>query len=1016
MISYLIHRPIAVLTGTFSLFLLGVIALFNIPVSLMPDIDIPEITIRIEAQELTSFELEKGIVEPLKRSLLQTTHLDKIHAETTAGGSTITLGFKYGTDIDFAYIEVNEKLDRALISFPKEIDRPRVIKASASDIPIFFLDLTLKKGDINFIDDKFNATSSQFLALSKFSREVLRKRIEQLPGVALADISGMSYSQITVLPIQSKINALGITLEDIETAISQHNQQIENLTIRNNQYSYHVRLNNLLTDLNRLKEVAIIKGDRVFHLKELAQIREEPQSRKGMVLNGTNEAISIAIIKQSDARISDVKAQLSSLIEDLRHNYPEIQFDIIKDQSLLLNVSIQQLLQSFLSGITLAFIIMFVFLRNFRAPLLIGISIPVSLILAMLLFYQFDMSINIVSLSGLILGVGLMVDNSIIVIDNISQYREKSFPLAEACALGAQEVFRPLLSSALTTCAVFLPLIFLSGMAGTLFFDQAIAISIGLFSSLLVSIILIPVLYRLLYLKVEHVPNNTKQRRDKLALSYHSGLKWVLRNQLLAWILFIMLPFGTVWLYFNIEKTQLPELTKNSQILKIDWLESIHLEENKSRILHLIHALEIAPKSSQALIGNQQFLSQKDVPDGIEQSTIYLEAHDANDLEEIKKQVNYILQNSYPSCQADWEDTENIFTLIFPQEAPTLTVKLYWGEVDDSEKKEALENIHEVLKKELPEMTISPIIWKQNVLLEVDFEKLVLYEVDVNQLYRSVKSSLNQHKITSLSGDQKFMPVILGTDLPEVNHALSATFIQVNDSLKYPIRAFFTEKIIQEQKAIQSDHLGEYHAINLSMETKEVPAVLEILKKNLNHSDTFIAGYSGSFFDNQKLIKELTLVLLVSILILYFILSAQFESLTLPLIILIEIPMDMAGSFLLLALLGHGINLMSMIGIIVMSGIIINDSILKIDTINQLRKQGCSLTRAIIVAGKKRLKPILMTSMTTILALVPLMITSGLGSELQRPLAIAVIGGISLGTIISIYFIPLCYYQLCRKS
>ena len=458
MVKFLIHRPIAVTMSFIAILILGVVAAAWLPVSLMPDVDIPRITVHINAPDTPARELENGTVKSFRRQLMQVQHLADITSETRDAGAVITMEFDYGCDIDFAFIEVNEKIDRAMSTMPAGFERPRVIKASATDIPVFYLSLTLSDDHSSpAIPTTESSTESstvlfpvtrQFINLSTFAGQVIRKRIEQLPEVAIADISGQVFPELLIIPDITRMQSLGLTTSDIETAISTNHVSLGNLVIRDGQYQYNVRFDNTLLNAAEIGDI-YIKSDTTAScsLRILPRIIEHPGKIRGKVTSDGKDAITMAIIKQSDARMSDLRDNLHMLVENFRIDYPDVEFTMTRDQTSLLDYSIRNLKQSLVIGGLLAFLLMFLFLKDVRSPWLIGLTIPTSLVISLLFFYMTGLSLNIISLSGLILGIGMMIDNSIIVIDNITQFRERGHSLDEACVLGTNEVFRPMLSS-----------------------------------------------------------------------------------------------------------------------------------------------------------------------------------------------------------------------------------------------------------------------------------------------------------------------------------------------------------------------------------------------------------------------------------------------------------------------------------------------------------------------------------------------------------------------------------------
>ena len=1019
MVKFLIHRPIAVFMSTLGIAILGMLAALYVPISLMPDIDIPEITIQIDAKGHSARELEDIAIDPLRTQLVQLANLENLESRTSNGKAIIRLKLTHGSPVDYAFIEANEKVDRIMGSLPRNIERPRVIKASATDIPVLYLDLTLKK-DVNTAVE--GEVSQQFIDFSRFVEHVLAKRIEQIPEVALVDINGLVRSEIIIVPDEEKLIALGLGNSDIENAIKKKDIDIGSILVKDNQYQYNLQLGTSLANVDDLAKIHIKKNGRIFQLNELVEITQRPQERTGAVLSNGKEAVTLAMIKQGDARMGDLKQALEKTVGQMKNDYPQIDFTIMRDQTKLLDLAISNLVQSLFWGLILAFLIMFFFLKDFRSPILIGISVPISLLVCLLLFHLLNISINIVSLSGLILGIGLMIDNAIIVIDNIAQNRSRGLSLSMACEIGTNEVFRPLLSSVLTTCAVFVPLIFLSGISGALFYDQAMAVSIGLFASLLVSTTFLPVLYKVLHSKkttttIRLVEMMKKTNRTDYGSIYEKGFRYLMRRQNSVFMAAALLALMTIGFFLWLPKRQLPKLTSTDTIVKIDWNAPIHTLENKKRVLKSLTPFESVTKEYNAQIGQQQFLLDSKTNTGMTQTLLYLNAIDEGGLEDIKKVLGPKIRSLYPTAVVEYGEVENLFNLIFPEDIPTLTARIRTVNKNHLDKGVQLKKLWDILNQKLHgEVDLPPIPWEEHIILRADGEKLMTYDVDKSLLDDALKKALNEKEMLSLISDQEEIPIKLGSGETLFPKVLSNTLVMADDSTYYHIADFVKETRVQELKTIVSGKEGEYYPLHLNPRRGLESITMEKVQGVVDQNPEFDVYFTGTLFKNKELVRELAMVLGVTLLLLYFILASQFESLMLPLVILMEVPVALAGALGSLALFGMDINLMSMIGIVVMCGIIINDSILKIDTIIQLRKQGFSLIHSLLVGAQRRLKPILMTSLTTILALVPVLLAGGLGGELQAPLAIALIGGMVIGTMVSLYLVPLCYYHLEKNK
>lgn len=556
MIKKLITRPIAVTMSVIAIMVMSLVAMGYLPVSLMPAINIPQITVQVAAPGMSVREIDNVLLKPLKNQLSQVAGLKNITAEARADIGTIYMDFEPDCNIDIVFIDVNEKMDRAITSLPKDVERPKVIKASVTDIPAFYLNLSLKNG-IPGKEGELREAGIEFSELGQFARDVISKRIEQLPQTAMVDISGVVTPELLCIPNYAKLTSMGADISLLEQAINNNNVSLGALSIKDGQYRYSIHFDARIISKEDIENIYIKHDGRIYQFKELCEIVQRPAKRSGLVRSKGDPAISMAIIKQNDAKMEDLQQSIATLIDDLEKEHPNIRFELTRDQTKLLTYSIDNLGSNLLVGGILAALVIFLFMKDLRSPMLIVVTIPLSLVITLLAFHLLGISLNIISLSGLVLGTGMIVDNSIIVIDNISQKWRSGMKLDDSIAEAVSEVFTPMLSSVLTTCSVFLPLIFLSGTAGALFYDQAMAVTIALFASLLVAVLVLPVYFYLMYKKLS--PYTENRFIDRIFTfnyyrPYEKTLKWTLRHGKLTIICFIALIPITYFIYQMVEK------------------------------------------------------------------------------------------------------------------------------------------------------------------------------------------------------------------------------------------------------------------------------------------------------------------------------------------------------------------------------------------------------------------------------------------------------------------------------
>jgi multidrug efflux pump subunit AcrB len=1003
MVKFLLERPIAVLMTFFALLGIGWVSYTFLPVSLMPDVAIPEITVHYSYSHSSARELENAVTAPLRRQLLQVGHLEDIRSETRDGTGILHLRFQYGVNTHYAFIEVNEKIDAAMYSLPRDMDRPRVLKASATDIPVFYLNVSLRNA---------NANEADFLELSNFVSSVIRHRIEQLPEVAMADMSGATEPRVMIEPDLSLMQSVGLSTNDIENALNNQNLSVGSLWVREGAFRYNIRLTSALRSAEDVGNVTIRSGDRIIPLHEIAHVRMEAQPKQGMFVSNGQPAIALSVIKQSEARMSDLTNKLKSLISRLESDYPDLQFEIAQDQTALLDFSISNLRQNLTWGIVLVCLILFFFQSEWRSPLLVAINIPVSVVLCLIFFYLAKISFNIISLSGLIMAVGMMVDNSIIVTDNIGQYRARGLPLHEACERGTTEVITPLISSALTTVCIFVPLIFLSGIAGALFYDQAMGVAIGLGASLIVSVTLLPVLYRLAFRKRPQAGLNRKREPLMGRLInrfYESGIRFTFRYPAVVATLALLLCASGYFFFTSLNVARLPEFTQSDCMMYIDWNEQIHPDENNRRISRMLETVPVKVQQENRFIGQQQFLISQDTDMGFSEAQAYLAYANEDAMHHAQAQLADYMRKNYPLAAFRIFPPNTLFDRIFAGNNAPLTAALSSMHKAVGFTPDEISTLVSEIDESLGTPHAHSPVFREHLRVAVDHQRLLLYEVDYNTLIQELKTACHENDIGLLRSYQQFIPLVIGGESQKVGEMIDRLKIRNSSGAEVPLRALVSLHREYDLKTVTAGKDGEYVPVHFNVSAKEYPDVAAKVQQVTDKYPEAEVRFFGAIFENRRMMLELMLVLTISILMLYFILAAQFESLKQPFILLLELPIDIAAALLLLRITGNTLNLMSAIGIIVMCGIIINDSILKIDAINRLRKEGLSMDDAIHTAGRRRLKAIVLTSLTTILAVVPLLLGNGMGAEIQGPFAWTIIGGMSVGTIVSLLLIPLAY-------
>lgn len=970
-----------------------VLALFfgrSIPISLLPSVSIPRITVSISSPDKTARIIENTITRPVRNQLMQMGHLEYMESTSRNGSAFIELQLSHGTNTDLSFIEANEKIDQAMNLLPRDVSRPRVVKSTLTDVPIFYIAVVPR--DVRQVDP---------LELSEFAEKVIKRRLEQLQEIAFVDLHGLSVPEILVSPKMDKLLSLGINEEQLAQQIRNHNIDLGNIMIRDGQYQYNIELGAGLISLSDLEQVYITVHNQIYQLKDLADITVRPSERRSGYLWDEKPGVLLSIRKREDANNFTLKEKVEVLLADMHENYPLVDLQVHNDQSAILELSYQNLRTSLLYGILFSGMVLFLFFREWRLPVLIIFTVPLGLLVSLLGFYLAGISINIISLAGLILGIGLMIDNAIIIIDNIRQHAVLQTKKDENYISGTVEVIRPLISSAMTTCSVFLPLILISGVAGALFYDQAISITIALTSSLLVSFFVLPVIARLLLRKTV---NQKSMHKGVLHRLHTSLVLKILHYYKLIFVIFLLLSAGGYFIYRVLNVEAFPAITADGMEVHIDWNENIDVRENENRIANLYR--KVSPYISQmsSIIGEKQFLLI-DEETGINEAEIYARLDSPDHFNAAKNSVNAWINEHHHQAQFTVFPVKNTFDYIFGQEKAPLIAHIQPIGKIEIPPLDQISDVVDQVRNVFPGFKTPP----QDEYLEITIKTDILetYGLEYQALVNKIKALFNSFEVSKLRSSDRFIPIILGIDAgQDLYSILHDQSVQNKNGEYIPLHLLVNVRKISYYKEIKSTITGESFPVHFPDYN---PGYMTHLKSSLTREGRYHLFFEGQHFENEKLLKQLTSIFLIVLVLLYLILAAQFESFVQPLIVLLIVPVSAMGALGLLYLTGQTLNTVSMVGIIVMAGIIVNDAILKIDMINKNLAASMDLDKSILVASERRLQPIIMTSLTTILAFMPVLFTSGMGAEIQTPLALAIIGGLIVGTLSSLVFIPVLF-------
>ncbi|MFZ2906546.1 MAG: efflux RND transporter permease subunit [Cyclobacteriaceae bacterium] len=997
MLRFLLLRPIAVIMVLIACLAISALAFFQLPVSLLPTMDVPEITISVQYPNSPPEAIEQNVLKPIRESMFTLNGLKSVESVARQENGSISVRLQYGTDMNLAYIEANEKIDRLTSSLPANLERPQVVKTNTSDIPMVRIQV-------------IPAREEDHLAVSELVLNVLKRRLEQLDGIGLVDVNGTRQKIIRIAPDYPVLRSLHLTESAITQTIAGANLELGSLAVHDGNYRYFLKMTSRLTDPAMLESLPInIPGSQsVIRLGQVATVYAESEKPMGFHLFNTREGIVITVHKQAQARMPDVMPRIYSVVDQFKSEYPTLSFQVTQDQSQLLTYSIQNLSQALIWGGLFAFAILFLFMGGWREPVVMGIVLPVSLILCFALLHTFNLSLNIISLSGLALGLGMLVDNSIVVIDNIVLKRKLGLSLLESCVQGTHEVMAPLISSALTNLAVFIPLVFMSGITGALFIDQAIAVTSILFVSILCTFIFVPLLYKLL-----NKNRDLHQQEDSrfflwMKKKYHQSFLWVWTHKGVSLTLMALLIPVCVLLLITLPKEGFPEIERTETLIDIDWNEPIEVEESKKRIIQFIEKHRAYIIEAETEVGYQQFIlsgSQRSV----QQAQVYVKFENEEKKQLADASMKRYFSSLYPAAATTFSNAPNAFEQLFISRTP-----LYEIRVRDVKSKQPLPlELADKLVQQGKTKRGNGFETETMVFIKLDFMKMRLYGIAFEDLNRKLKIVFGDYPITEFKNFGNVLPVVFEGTTSDFETAVRTTEVSSANGESYPLREFITPQYERSYQNITADEAGIFQSLLVEEVTQE--SLLREQWKTIAKENNLSVDFTGTWFEKQENLQQLLVILIISFLLMYFIITAEFESFTQPLIVMLSMPLGFAGSLLLLWATGGTINIMSGIGLVVVMGILDNDAILKIDRINSLRKS-LPLQQAIEQAGLDRLKPIVMNTCTNVLALTPILFSSGLGADLQRPIAVTTIGGLIVATFAALYFVPLVYWLTSRKE
>lgn len=1076
-----VKRPVTTFMFFLAIVLLGFVSLRELSVDLLPDISFPRLSAVTQYPGVAPEEIESLVTTPLEAAVSTVPGLRRVESVSKEGLSYLTLEFGWGTDMDFAMLHTREKLDNARDLLPEDAGRPIIIPLDPQSRPIMILAVSGERS---------------LLELKEFTEELIKPRLEQIEGIGSAEIAGGVEREIQV-EINPQLLALyGLTIDQVARRIDAFNRNLQGGNIRKGRFKYALRVVGEFELVDEIGEISLKTTEErgVIKLKDIALIKDSIKEREGLTRLNGNESIGALVRKESGANTVKVTRMAREVLEEIKRRNPQINIQVVSEQAKYIENAISSVVKAIIFGGILAFLVLFIFLQDLKTPVIIAAVIPISIIATFNLLYFRDITLNIMSLGGLALGVGMLVDNSIVVSESIFRHKGQGKNLFEAAYTGTKEVGMAVTASTLTTISVFLPVIYVHGVAGQLFKDQAFTVTFALLSSLLVSLTLLPMLSSRkfeLEKKTEgkeekKKEGETKKKEKKTKLRYflypYKGFRWLLNfilkiiyiifnfissfvlQLLLLLVQYISLPFKPVvrivFKGFNVVYQKFASRYHRFLLWCLDNKGKVFIGSFAFLVLTFFLATqirrELMPKPETASfelnfktpvdysleqtaefvssvekwledVGVKACFSQTGLVSGMESlnpdvsinsARIYVEVQKSSELEGVIENLRRKLKN-FPDLNYSIVKEQSTLAQFLAFQTAELGLKV---KGDDLNKlKEIAEELVFKLRdvKGIADLNTNIGEGKPEFLIKIKKEALEKYaNISPGFIGDFLVDAVRGKVATQFKELEKKYDILVRLEEgARINiDALLNEQIPHGDTL-IPLRELVTYEIVKGPKEIRRENQQREVLVTANLRGTKISQVAPKVREKIDELSLpshYRILFSGEQEEMSKSFKSLIFAFSLAVLLVYMIMAAQFESLIHPFLILFTLPMGLTGAVWALFLTGQTLNVISIIGMVVLAGIVVNDAIVKIDYTNQLRKKGLSLREAIMEASRVRLRPILMTTVTTAFGLFPMSLGLGKGAELQQPLAISVIGGLILATFLTLILIPIAY-ELVEK-
>lgn len=1011
-----IKRPIATLMAVVVIIILGFVSLSRIPVDLLPDIELPIAVVITAYPGASSEEIESLVTKPIEEEISNVENIKSISSSTEPNVSIIKVTFNWGADLDFATMDIREKVDIVKKDLPDAAEDPIVSKLDPSMMPIL---------SIGMIGER------DTMLLKQIAEDQITRNLERIEGVSSIKIVGGVERQIRVKASQQKMDGYGVGLSQVIEALKAGNLNVPGGEVDYGGRELIIRTTGEFEDLEEIKNLVVVnRNGSIIRLKDVASVEDSSEDPDTKSRINETPGLRLLIQKQSDANTVRVAEEVKKELGEIEKHLPEdVKLYEIFDQSDYINRSISNVKSNAIQGAVLAVLVIFVFLHNLKPTLVIALSIPISIISTFVVMYFMGLSVNLMSLGGLAIGVGMLVDNAIVVLENIYRHQELGKEKVEAASVGAGEVTLSIMASTLTTIAVFLPIIFIEGISGIIFKELSLTITFSLISSIVVAVTIVPLLSsRLVDIEdeknqkrngfIQKVFKKTDEVYDKIDDFYGRLLEWSLSHRKLVVIIIVGLLAVSISLVPFVGTEFFPETDEGKITVDVELPLSSKLESTDEVMQHIedivMNIPEVDMFSSQ--IGTttvKSFLGSTSGEIGsMDVRLVPLKERKRSTktvVEEIREKLGEV-----PGTKIEIKSsstTSKIGSVTSGDKPVQVAIK--------GDEFETLEDISEQVRnivKAVPgtrdvETTMEE--GRPEVRIKIDKNKVSHYDLNVSQVAMMVRASINGVVATQYK--------VAGTEV-DVNVQIDDLSRETYEDLKMmsimspkgpvPLRAIAKFDVTEGANVIEREDQERMVYVTADTYNRSLGDIIGDINTEISNM-SLPEGYSIKFEGQQKEMEEafdeLTVAMGLAVILVYAIMAAQFESLLHPFTIMFSIPFATIGIVAGLLLTGRAFSVPAFMGAIMLAGIAVNNAIVLVDYINQLREKGKTVREAIVEAGPTRLRAIMMTTLTTVLGLLPLALGIGEGGEIQAPLAVVVMGGLLVSTLLTLVVVPVLY-------